>query len=123
MIRRSLVDFELLWENNEIFLPHRSPFHVNTARFQIISEKRQIDEVAGNILSDRSEAAHHAPISLGKVLCDIGFLGATPAVEKILEGTFFFPLDMDKHTRLLSEEAARTFGKNRRRCNGNFCHH
>ena len=54
----------------------------------VFPENSQIAKVAGNMLSDRFETAHHAPISLGKLLDDIGFLGATPVVKEILEGTY-----------------------------------
>ena len=64
-------------------------------------KKIQIDEVAGSVFSDRFETAHHAPISLGKILDDIGFVGATPVVKEILEGAYVYPPGMDKHTRML----------------------
>ena len=77
----------------------------------VFSEKIQIDEVAGDVLSDSFEAAYHITINVGKLLDDIGFLGATPALKKILEGTYIVLLDMEKHTRLLFEETARIFAK------------
>ena len=73
--------------------------------------KSQTNKVAGDVLSGCFEASHHAPIGLRTLLDDTGFLGATPAVKEILEGTNVFPPDMDKHTRLLLEGAARTFVK------------
>ena len=61
--------------------------------------KSQIEDVAGNVLSKRFEAAHHDTINSGKLLDDIGYLGATPpAVEEISEGKYVFPPDMDTHT-------------------------
>ena len=51
------------------------------------------------------------PISSGKLLDDTGYLGATPAVKEILEGTYVYPPGMDKHTRLSLEEAALLFAK------------
>ena len=63
------------------------------------------------MLNDRLETAHHAPISLGKILDDIGFVGATPVVKEILEGAYIYPPGMDKHTRMLLEEAAWLFTK------------
>ena len=106
MIRKSLEGLELQYGNNEVFLPHRLPLHVKMALILCFSEESQINKVAGNVLSDRLEKAHNVPISLGKFLNDIGFLGATPGVKQILEGTYVYPLGMDKHTRLLLEEAA-----------------
>ena len=38
---------------------------------QIFLEKIQIDEVAGSLLSERFGRAHHATLSLGKLLDDI----------------------------------------------------
>ena len=75
------------------------------------------------MLSDQFETAHHAPISSGKFLDDIGFLGAMPAVKEIPEGTYVYPPGMDKHTHLLMEEAARLFVKNSRGCASNLCHY
>ena len=77
----------------------------------VFSEKIQIDEVAGDVLSDSFEAAYHITINVGKLLDDIGFLGATPSVKEILECAYVFLTDMDQHTRLLLEEAARIFDK------------
>ena len=74
-------------------------------------EKSQIDEVAGSLLSEHFETSHHAPLSSGKLLDDVGYLGATPEVKEILEGTYIYLLDMDKHTHLLLEEAACLFVK------------
>ena len=72
----------------------------------IFLKKSQIGEVAGRLLSERFET-----VSLGKLLGDIGYLGATPMVKEILEGMYVYPPDMDKHTRLLLEEAACLFAK------------
>ena len=63
------------------------------------------------MLSDCFETAHHAPFSLGKFLNDIGFLGATPVVKQILEGTYVYPLGMDKHICLLLETAISLFAR------------
>ena len=60
------------------------------------------------MLGNNFEVAHHVHISL---VDDIGFLGATPAVEDILEGPYVFPPDRDKHTHILLEEAVRIFAK------------
>ena len=38
----------------------------------IFSEKGQINDVAGSILSERFVTAHHAPLSSGQLLDDIG---------------------------------------------------
>ena len=51
------------------------------------------------------------PISSGKLLDDTGYLGATPAVKEILEGTYVYPPGMDKYTRLMLGEVARLFVK------------
>ena len=48
----------------------------------IFSEKSQINDVAGTMLSEQFETAHHAPLSLGQLVDDIGYLGAKPAVMK-----------------------------------------
>ena len=53
----------------------------------------------------------HATIGSGKFLDDIDYLCAMPAAKEILEGTYVYPLGMDKHTHLLLEEAARLFKK------------
>ena len=63
------------------------------------------------MLSEHFETSHHAPLSSGKLLDDVGYLGATPEVKEILEGTYIYLLDMDKHTHLLLEEAACLFVK------------
>ena len=63
------------------------------------------------MLSERFVTAHYAPLSLGQLLDGIGYLGATPAVEEIPEGTFVYPPDMDHHTRLLLGETACLFAK------------
>ena len=63
------------------------------------------------MLSDRFETAYHAPISSWKLLDDIGFLGATPVVKQILEGTYVYPLGMDNHIRLLLEEVIPLFAR------------
>ena len=77
----------------------------------IFLEKSQVNDVAGTMLSERFVTAHHAPLSSGQLLDDIGYLGATPAVKEILKGTYVYPPDMDHHTRLLLEEAACLFAK------------
>ena len=75
----------------------------------IFSSQEDIEEVAATHLSDRFKSAHSAPISSGKLLDDIGFLGDTKTVRDILEGTYEYPPDTDPHTKLLFEEAAKIF--------------
>ena len=50
-------------------------------------------------------------ISSEKLLHDVGYLGETPAVKEILEGTYVYPPGMDKYTRLMLGEVARLFAK------------
>ena len=69
------------------------------------------DYSATIILSERFVTSQHAPLSSGQLLDDIGYLGATPAVKEILEGTYAYPPEMNHHTRLLLEEAACLFAK------------
>ena len=40
----------------------------------VFSDNSQIEEVVSDVLSERSEAAHYAPVNSGKLLDDIVFL-------------------------------------------------
>ena len=60
-------------------------------------------------LDERFRLAMSAPAYSGQLFDDIGFCGDTAAAQAILEGTYVFPPDCDPATRLLLEEAAKTY--------------
>jgi len=62
-------------------------------------------------LENRFRLALSAPCSSGKLFDDVGFLGDTDAAQQILEGTYVFPPDTEKFTKLLLEETARTYAE------------
>ena len=76
---------------------------------EVIRTKKEVFETVSSHLAERFRLAFTAPICSGKLFDDIGFLGDTEAVEKILLGTYVFPPNCDPATRLLLEEAHFTF--------------
>ena len=72
------------------------------------TEDGVFDAVSAGIAS-RYRLARSAPAYSGQLFNDLGFVGDTAAAAAILEGTYVFPPNLDPATRLLLEEAARTF--------------
>ena len=60
-------------------------------------------------LSERFHLAFPAPCFKGRLFDDLGFIGDEHVVQQILEGTYDYPPDVDPATRLLFEEASRTY--------------
>ena len=76
----------------------------------LFATKEDIEQVAGQTISERYKLAYSAPImSHNKLLSDIGFTGDGEAVKAILAGTYEFPPGTDPWTRLLLTEAAVLF--------------
>jgi hypothetical protein len=75
----------------------------------IFSTKDQMEEVVADMLTDRFQDAHRCPIGEGQLLEDLGYLADTPAAQDIMNGTYKFPENMCKYTRLLLEEASHIF--------------
>ena len=73
------------------------------------STKSDVFYRVSKTLAKRFTLAFSAPSMSGELYDDIGFLGDTLAAQQILEGTYTFPADCDPATRLLLEEAARTY--------------
>jgi hypothetical protein len=72
--------------------------------------KDDIEQVAGQTISERYKLAYSAPImSHNKLLADIGLTGDGEAVSALLAGTYEFPPGTDPWTRLLLTEAAVLF--------------
>jgi hypothetical protein len=69
----------------------------------------EVEEQTARRLTDRFKLARDAPICLGQLFDDIGYLGDTQCTKAILEGTYAYPPEMDWHTRLLCEESHRIF--------------
>ena len=77
----------------------------------VFSSRQEVEAAGAAHLTGRYREANHAPANSGAVLDDIGQLGAGPAVQDILRGTYEYPPEMDHHTRLLLQEAAYLFAQ------------
>jgi len=60
-------------------------------------------------LSERFRLAFTAPCFSGSLFDDLGFIGNEEVVQQILEGTYVYGPDVDPATRLLFEEASKTY--------------
>ncbi len=60
-------------------------------------------------LAERFRLVFSAPCHSGKLFDNIGFIGDTEAAQQILEGTYEYEEGLDPATRLLFEEAAKTY--------------
>lgn len=65
--------------------------------------------LTNEILGSQFHLSLSAPMCTKQLFDDIGFLGDTLAAQSILEGTYVFPPDTNRHTRLLLEEPAKIF--------------
>ena len=77
----------------------------------IYSGRENVETVAAEHLTQRYTSAHSSPFATGKLLDDVGHLGAGPAVSSILDGTYEFPPEYDDHAKAICRAAAKIFAR------------
>jgi hypothetical protein len=73
------------------------------------TDKTSLEENGGKQINKRYTQSYSAPICSSSLLEDVGLLGERPAVQKILRNTYSFPLDTDRYTIYLLQEACKIF--------------
>ena len=71
--------------------------------------KESLFSAVSPILVERFQSALIAPCHRGTFFEEVGHLADGPVSQQILEGTYEYPQDLDPATRLIFEEAARTY--------------
>ena len=60
-------------------------------------------------LSERFRLAYSAPCYHGQLFANLGFMGDTKCLQRILEGTYDYPPNTDVWTKKILQEAQHTF--------------
>ena len=69
----------------------------NITMFETEAEVHQA--ICGEIHNNRLYTAEQAPICQGRLRGEYGYTAVSPAVERVLNGTYDYDEDFDEHTR------------------------